>query len=255
MVGLGLLEAIPESEIVAGADPNDANGDGIKGHANYVWDAVTQTRQLGRFGWKANTASILTQVATAFNQDMGITSSVLPVESSFGQSQYDGLSDDPELPDSLLNSVKFYAQTLAVPARRNTTDVTVKRGEALFISMKCVNCHKQTFTTGVDVSRPYLSNQVIHPYTDMLVHDMGPGLADNRPDFLAGGTEWRTAPLWGLGLYTTVNSPGYFLHDGRARTITEAIMWHGGEAEQSKTTFSNLSSTDRAAVLKFLQSL
>ena len=255
MIGLGLLEAIPESEIVAGADPNDANGDGIKGHANYVWDAVTQTRQLGRFGWKANTASILTQVATAFNQDMGITSSVLPVESSFGQSQYDGLTDDPELPDSLLNSVKFYAQTLAVPARRNTTDATVKRGEALFISMKCVNCHKQTFTTGVDVARPYLSNQVIHPYTDMLVHDMGPGLADNRPDFLASGTEWRTAPLWGLGLYATVNSPGYFLHDGRARSITEAIMWHGGEAEQAKTSFRNLSSTDRAAVLKFLQSL
>lgn len=255
MIGLGLLEAIPESEIVAGADPNDANGDGIKGHANYVWDPATRSRQLGRFGWKANTASILTQISMAFNQDMGITSSVVPVESSYGQSQYDGLTDDPELPDSLLNAVKFYAQTLAVPARRNTTDPTVKRGEALFISMKCVNCHKQTFTTGVNVAQPYLSNQVIHPYTDMLLHDMGPGLADNRPDFLATGSEWRTAPLWGLGLYTTVNNPGYFLHDGRARTITEAIMWHGGEAELSKAYFSNLSSTDRAAVLKFLQSL
>lgn len=255
MIGLGLLEAIPESEIIANADPNDANNDGIKGHANYVWDAITQTRQLGRFGWKANTASVLTQVATAFNQDMGVTSSVLPVESSYGQSQYDGLHDDPEVPDSLLNAVKFYAQTLCVPARRNTTDATVKRGEALFISAKCVNCHKQTFTTAVDVSRPYMSNQVIHPYTDMLVHDMGPGLADNRPDYLAGGQEWRTAPLWGLGLYTTVNSPGYFLHDGRARTITEAIMWHGGEAEGSKATFQNMNSTDRDALLKFLQSL
>ncbi len=255
MIGLGLLEAIPESEIVANADPNDANGDGIKGHPNYVWDSVSHSKRLGRFGWKANTSSILEQVVIAFNQDMGITSTYLPGESSYGQLQYDGLKDDPELPDSLLNAVRFYAQTLGVPARRNTTDATVKRGEAFFIAAKCINCHRQTFTTGVDVTRPYLSNQVIHPYTDMLVHDMGPGLADNRPDFTANGQEWRTAPLWGLGLYTTVNNPGYFLHDGRARTITEAIMWHGGEAAQSKAYFSNLSSTDRAAVLKFLQSL
>jgi len=255
MIGLGLLEAIPESEIIANADPNDANGDGIKGHANYVWDIATQSKQLGRFGWKANIASILTQVATAFNQDMGVTNSLLPVESSYGQSQYDGLNDDPELPDSLLNAVKFYAQTLAVPARRNTTDATVERGEAVFIAAKCITCHKQTFTTGVDVSRPYLSNQVIHPYTDMLVHDMGAGLADNRPDYTATGQEWRTAPLWGLGLYTAVNNPGYYLHDGRARTITEAIMWHGGEAEASKAYFQNLSTSDRNAVLKFLQSL
>jgi len=255
MIGLGLLEAVPESEIVQGEDPNDANGDGIKGHANYVYDATTGKKMIGRFGWKANTASILTQVATAFNQDMGITSSLQPVESSYGQAQYDGLKDDPELPDSLLNAVKFYAQTLAVPARRNTTDATVKHGEALFIAAKCANCHKQTLTTGVDVTKPYLSNQVIHPYTDMLVHDMGPGLADNRPDYRANGQEWRTAPLWGLGLYTTVNNPGYFLHDGRARTITEAIMWHGGEAQNSVNYFSNLSSADRAAMLKFLQSL
>lgn len=255
MVGLGLLEAIPESEVVANADPNDANGDGIKGHANYVWDATTNSLQLGRFGWKANTSSVMTQVATAFNQDMGVTNSVLPVESSYGQTQADGLKDDPELPDSLLNAVKFYAQTLAVPARRNTTDPTIEHGEALFISAKCVNCHRQTFTTGVDVARPYVSNQVIHPYTDMLVHDMGPALADNRPDYLAGGQEWRTAPLWGLGLYAVINNPGYYLHDGRARTLTEAIMWHGGEAEQSKNTFANMSATDRAAVLKFLLSL
>lgn len=255
MIGLGLLEAIPEEQILANADPNDVNGDGIRGHANIVWDSISHAMKLGRFGWKANTATILEQTVMAFNQDMGITTSFLPGESSYGQSQYDGLNDDPELPDSLLNAVRFYAQTLDVPARRNVTDATVKHGEALFISAKCVNCHKQTFTTGVDMARPYLSNQVIHPYTDMLVHDMGPGLADNRPDFKANGQEWRTAPLWGLGLYPTVNSPGFYLHDGRARTITEAIMWHGGEAQQSKTYFSNLSSLDRAAVLKFLQSL
>jgi len=255
MFGLGLLEAVPENEITALADPNDANGDGIKGKVNYVWDAVTQTRQMGRFGWKANTASILTQVASAFNQDMGITTSVLPVENSFGQPQYDGLKDDPELPDSLLNAVKFYAQTLAVPARRNTTDATIKRGLQLFILAKCVNCHKQTLTTGINVAFPSVSNQIIHPYTDLLVHDMGPGLADNRPDFLAGGQDWRTAALWGVGLFETVNNPGYYLHDGRARTLTEAIMWHGGEADQSKAYFSNLPKTDRDAILKFLKSL
>lgn len=255
MIGLGLLEAIPESEIIAGADPNDANGDGIKGKANYVWDATTKSKQLGRFGWKANTASIITQVASAFNQDMGLTTSVLPVENSFGQPQNDGLKDDPEIADTLLNAVKFYAQTLQVPARRNTTDATVKRGEQLFTLGKCVNCHKQTFTTGVDVSRKYMSNQVIHPYTDMLLHDMGPGLADNRTDYLAGGQEWRTAPLWGLGLFEIINNPGYYLHDGRARTLTEAIMWHGGEAEASKAYFSHLSTSDRNALLKFLKSL
>ncbi|MDB5086306.1 MAG: thiol oxidoreductase [Mucilaginibacter sp.] len=255
MFGLGLLEAVPESEIVALADPDDVNGDGIKGKVNYVWDAVTNSRQMGRFGWKANTASILTQVASAFNQDMGITTSVLPVENSFGQPQYDGLKDDPELPDSLLNAVKFYAQTLAVPARRNTTDATIKRGLQLFILAKCVNCHKQTLTTGINVAFPSVSNQIIHPYTDLLVHNMGPGLADNRPDFLAGGQDWRTAALWGVGLFETVNNPGYYLHDGRARTLTEAIMWHGGEADQSKAYFSNLSKSDRDAILNFLRSL
>ncbi|WCT11086.1 di-heme oxidoredictase family protein [Mucilaginibacter jinjuensis] len=255
MIGLGLLEAIPESQIVAGADPSDANNDGIKGRANYVYDANTKTKMIGRFGWKANTATIITQIVTAFNQDMGLTTSILPVESSFGQPQYDGLKDDPEVADTIVNAVKFYAQTLCVPARRNTTDIAVKRGEQLFALGKCVNCHKQTFTTAVDVTRPYLSSQVIHPYTDMLVHDMGPGLADNRPDYLAGGQDWRTAPLWGLGLYETINSPGYYLHDGRARTLIEAIMWHGGEAESSKAYFSHLSTADRNAMLTFLKSL
>lgn len=255
MIGLGLLEAIPESAILANADPNDANGDGIKGRANYVWDVVTQSKQLGRFGWKANTASVLAQVATAFNQDMGLTSNILPVESSYGQSQYDGLHDDPEIADTLLNAVKFYAQTLAVPARRRTTDASVKRGEQLFISAKCNSCHQPTFTTGVDVTKPYLSNQHIHPYTDMLVHDMGPGLADNRPDYLAGGQDWRTAPLWGIGLYETINKPGYYLHDGRARSLIEAIMWHGGEARASVSYFSHLSKADRDAIQDFLKSL
>jgi CxxC motif-containing protein (DUF1111 family) len=255
MIGLGLLEAVPESQIVAYADPNDANGDGIKGVANYVWDVTTKSVQLGRFGWKANTASIVTQVATAFNQDMGITNRILPVESSYGQVQADGLKDDPEMPDSLLNALKFYAQTLSVPARRNVTDATVKRGKQLFLLAKCGTCHRQTLTTGVNVAFPAISNQVIHPYSDMLVHNMGPGLADNRPDFKADGQSWRTAPLWGLGLYEKVNNPGFYLHDGRARTIVEAIMWHGGEAEQSKVYYTQLTKADRDAVLKFLYSL
>ena len=186
---------------------------------------------------------------------MGLTSSILPVESSYGQSQYDNLQDDPDLPDTTLNAVKFYAQTLAVPARRNVTGATIKRGEQLFILAKCANCHKQTLTTGINVAFPAISNQVIHPYTDMLVHNMGAGLADNRPDFKAGGQDWRTAPLWGLGLYQVVNNPGYYLHDGRARTIVEAVMWHGGEAEASKAYFSHLPKSDRDAVLKFLNSL
>jgi CxxC motif-containing protein (DUF1111 family) len=172
MFGLGLLEAVPESTIVALADPNDADGDGIKGKPNYVWDATTQSRQLGRFGWKANTASILTQVAAAYNQDIGITSKIFPVESTFGQIQDDGLKDDPELPDSTLNAVRFYAATLAVPARRDVTDPDTKRGEQLFKTAKCAVCHRQTLTTGVNVAFPPLSHQVIHPYTDMLVHDM-----------------------------------------------------------------------------------
>jgi len=255
MFGLGLLEAVPESEIVAMADPNDADGDGIKGKPNYVWDVTTQSRRLGRFGWKANTASILTQVAAAYNQDIGITNRIFPIESSFGQTQNDGLKDDPELPDSTLNAVRFYAATLAVPARRDVTDADCKKGEALFKAAKCAVCHRQTLTTGVNVAFAPLSNQVIHPYTDILVHDMGPGLADNRPDFLTGGQEWRTASLWGLGLFEKVNSPGYYLHDGRARSVTEAIMWHGGEAEASKVYFSKLSKSDRALVLKFLGSL
>lgn len=255
MIGLGLMESIPESTIVAMADPDDKDGDGIKGHPNYVWDAATQSRKLGRFGWKANTASLLTQVASAYNQDIGITNRIFPVENSFGQSQYDGLNDDPELADSTLNAVRFYAATLAVPARRDVTDATVKKGEALFKQAKCETCHRQTLRTEVNVAVPSLSNQLIHPYTDMLVHNMGTGLADNRPDFLANGQEWRTAPLWGLGLYEKVNNPGFFLHDGRARSVTEAIMWHGGEAESSKVFFSKLSKADRDAMLKFLGSL
>lgn len=253
--GLGLLELIPEATILSYADPDDANGDGISGKANYVYNPLTKKTELGRFGLKANTPTIQIQVASAFQQDMGITNSIFPQESSYGQPQYDGLNDDPEITDSILNATVFYARTLCVPARRNVHDSACLHGEIIFKQTGCANCHLPSVRTGVDVRLPMLSNQLIHPYTDLLLHDMGAGLADGRPDYLATGNEWRTAPLWGIGLFPKVNSPSYYLHDGRARTITEAILWHGGEAEKAKDNFVNLSKNDRNALLQFLNSL
>jgi len=253
--GLGLLEAIPEANILKYQDINDADNDGISGKANYVWDIYENKTKLGRFGWKANTSSLLQQVASAFNEDMGITTFLFPNESSFGQLQYDGLKDDPELSDSLLHLTTFYIQTLAVPGRRNVDDPQVKRGKQIFTDAKCAKCHVPSHRTGVNVVFTYLSNQLIFPYTDLLLHDMGVELADNRPDFLADGQEWRTPPLWGIGLSAVVNGHTDFLHDGRARNLKEAILWHGGEAEDSKNYFIQLSKDDREALIKFLNSL
>jgi CxxC motif-containing protein (DUF1111 family) len=253
--GLGLLENIPEATIVANADEHDTNGDGISGRPNYVWNPYTQKKELGRFGLKANTPSILVQAAGAYQQDMGISNYVFKQESSFGQTQADNLNDDPELQDSILNAVFFYIKTLAVPARRNVTDTDNKKGEQLFTQINCSGCHKPTMQTGTDLTLQSVSNQRIHPYTDLLLHDMGDGLADNRPDFLATGKEWRTAPLWGIGLFEKTNGTPFYLHDGRARSIEAAILWHGGEASQAKNKFTQLSKTDRQAVLKFLKSL
>lgn len=253
--GTGLLENIPESEILSFVDEKDANSDGITGKANYIFNPYTQRTELGRFGLKANTSTLLLQVATAYHQDMGVTSYVQTKESVTGQSQADTHTDDPELPDSILNAVAFYVKTLAVPARRNTTDIDVKAGERLFVQLNCSGCHRPTMQTGVDVTLAQISNQRIHAYTDLLVHDMGDGLADNRPDYLATGREWRTMPLWGIGLFDKTNGIPYYLHDGRARTIEEAILWHDGEAKNAKQQFMQLSSTDRARLIKFLQSL
>jgi CxxC motif-containing protein (DUF1111 family) len=257
LIGMGLLGAIDESTILSFVDANDANGDGITGKANYVYDIYTKKIQLGRFGLKANTASLLTQVATAYQQDMGVTSYVQPQESAFGQTQMDNVSGDIpiELVDSLLNYVTYYVKSLAVPARRNVKDPTVQRGEYLFSQINCSGCHKQTVTTGIDLSLPQISNQRIHPYTDMLLHDMGTGLADNRPDYLATGNDWRTPALWGIGLLPIANGTPYYLHDGRARTVEEAILWHGGEAQRSRDSFTQLSFTDRNALLTFINSL
>ncbi len=252
--GRGLLEAIPEADILALSDPGDANRDGISGRPNYVYNFRTGQRELGRFGLKANNPDLLQQTAGAYNEDMGVTNPYFPQESVAGQPQHDGRNDDPEISEEILDVTTFYLQTLAVPARRNWDDPQALRGEALFESTGCANCHTTTFKTG-NHSISSLSNQTIHPYTDLLLHDMGEALADNRPDYEADGREWKTPPLWGIGLTETVSGVPAYLHDGRARTLLEAIMFHGGEAEQSREAVRNLSKTDRDALLAFLQSL
>jgi len=253
--GLGLLQNIPESTILLFADEFDTDGDGISGKPNYVYNTYTHQRELGRFGLKANVPNLLMQVAGAYHQDMGVTNYVFPFESSFGQSQADALNDDPELADSTLNQVVFYIKTLAVPARRNTTDADIQSGKQLFTQLNCSGCHKPVVQTGIDLNLSAINNQRIQPFTDMLLHDMGDDLADGRSDFLATGNEWRTAPLWGIGLFAKTNGTPFYLHDGRARTIEEAILWHGGEALPAKQKFMQLSKPDRAKLLKFIQSL
>lgn len=253
--GLGLLEAIPESNILQYQDINDANGDGISGKANYVYDIETKTTRLGRFGWKANTSSVLEQCAGAYNGDMGITSYFLPYETGYGQANGDdGLGDDPEVENEVIDQVVFYCKTLAVPAPRDMDDANVIAGENLFEQIDCAKCHIPEMQTGSsEISA--VANQTIYPYTDMLLHDMGEGLADNRPDYLADGREWKTRPLWGIGLTRVVNGHTDYLHDGRAKNLTEAILWHGGEAEASKNKFKALSTEKRQQLLTFINSL
>lgn len=253
--GLGLLEAIPEELILARADEADADGDGISGKPNYVWDAKAERIALGRFGWKCEAPNLLQQTAGAYNEDMGVTSYVFGAESCEGQLQYDNLSDENEVQDSVLFAVAFYMRTLAVPARRNIKDPAVVHGKQLFISAQCSSCHMPMSKTGVSVDFPEGSNQTIFPYTDMLLHDMGAGLSDDRPTFDATGREWRTAPLWGIGLTQAVNGHNNFLHDGRARTLEEAVLWHGGEADQSRLRFLAMPAADRADLIAFLNSL
>ncbi len=238
--GLGLLEAVPEEQLLALADPDDQDGDGVSGRPNAVWDVSRSAAAVGRFGWKANTPNLLQQAAAAYANDMGVSSSMFP-EPDGGR----------ELDDPTLEAATFYTQTLAVP-RRDPWDGS--EGEALFRSTGCATCHVEELQTG-DHEITALAHQTIHPYTDLLLHNMGFDLADGRPDFLASGTEWRTAPLWGLGVSQTVLPYSTFLHDGRARTIEEAILWHGGEAERSKEQFRVLPASGRQALLAFLRSL
>ena len=258
MIGLGLLEAISVNDILANADEGDADGDGISGRPNYVWDVTHQMTSLGRFGWKANQPNLYQQVAGALVGDLGIKSSVFMAENhTSGQSDLDTLPDGGmiEIDDDDLNKMVLYSSSLAVPARRNVDDESVKLGRELFREIDCAKCHTVTFNTGNFHNLSYLNNQTIHPYTDLLLHDMGPELADNRPDYLANGQEWRTQPLWGIGLISIVNGHTYFMHDGRARNIEEAILWHGGEAENSKNKFKALSATERKALIDYVNSL
>jgi len=278
--GLGLLEAIPEADILALVDANDTDGDTISGRANFVFDAVkaqagdTYPVSLGRFGWKANTPSVRVQSLGALRGDIGITNPLFPDESVAGTALHEsyltrtnfvdtgkGLNDEPEASAEFSDAVVFYAETLAVPARRNEAAPKVREGARLFEKINCTGCHKASFVTkssgdigGVPMSDA-LKGQTIYPFTDMLLHDMGEGLADGRPDFLANGNEWRTRPLWGIGLTQTVNPSAGFLHDGRAATVEEAILWHGGEALPSRDGFMALSIDERKQVIAFLMSL
>ncbi len=253
--GLGLLQAIPENTLLAWADEQDADGDGISGKANYVWNVLENKTTLGRFGWKAGAPDLIQQTAGAYSEDMGITTSVFPQENSFGQTQFDGLFDETEISDSILNAVVFYTRTLSVPARREVNDATIVAGEKLFVQAGCEKCHKASVRTEVNVAFPAVSGQLISPYTDLLLHDMGVDLADNRPDFKANGYEWRTPPLWGIGLTEIVNGHSNFLHDGRARNLMEAILWHGGEAKQARDFVKAMSASERTALISFLNSL
>lgn len=258
MVGMGLLEAISEEDILSREDEDDANGDGISGRANYVWDERLQDLNLGRFGWKANRPTVEQQVAGAFNGDIGITSTIFP-DSSCTADQLECLAapngGEFEIEDDILDFVVFYSQTLAVPARRNWDNPDVLAGKKIFNDLGCVQCHTPQMTTSEDFPIAELAGQTIRPYTDLLLHDMGDALSDGREDFGASANEWRTPPLWGIGLFQKVNGHTTYMHDGRARNLEEAVLWHGGEAKAAQEAFVNLDSNDRENLIKFLNSL
>ena len=251
LVGAGLLQAVPEETIRAFAA---ANG----GHVNEVWDATLGMTVLGRFGWKANQPTVEQQTYGAFRGDIGITSSLYPTKNcpppqSACAAALPSLSQ-PNLGTLEGNAMVVHGMSLAVPAARDVTAPSVVRGATLFTQAGCDTCHVAKLQTGVLDGQPALSNQTIRPYTDLLLHDMGPGLADGRTDFLASGSEWRTPPLWGLGLLPNVNGHQMLLHDGRARGFAEAILWHDGQAATAKEAFRTMTKSDRDALIAFLQS-
>jgi CxxC motif-containing protein (DUF1111 family) len=275
LIGVGLLEAIPEANILAHADPTDCNGDGIKGVPNLVFDPEDGQMHIGRFGWKASKASVRHQVAEALLLDIGVTTSVFPKHDCGANetacSAADASKPSPELSDADLDRIVTYMREVAVPPRRDLALPQVARGETLFAQMGCSNCHLPNQSTGTTAPFLELQNQVIHPYTDLLLHDMGPDLSDDsQGEYAASPTMWRTPPLWGIGLCdevaagfqadSTLNpapnlGPCHYLHDGRAASLLEAVLWHGGEALAVKNRVLALSSDDRNALVSFLKSL
>ncbi len=254
LVGMGLLESIPELAIEALADPSDADGDGISGKMRLVTDPETGVTRLGRFGWKGSQASVRHQVAAALNADMGVMTSVYP-DPDCGPQQVGCGPSGAELSEAHLGKLTDYVALLGVSARRDLDDPAALQGELLFGSIGCADCHVPSMETTDFHPRAELRSQLIHAYTDLLLHDMGPGLASNLPEGNAEGAEWRTAPLWNIGLTAGVSGGEAYLHDGRARTLEEAIRWHGGEGDASRQAFEALLAPERAAVLAFLGSL
>ena len=267
MIGIGLLEAIPESALLANEDPEDKDNDGISGRANRVWDIQKNMTSIGRFGWKAGVPTLRQQSAGAFSGDMGLTSSLFPdercTESQIACEQKVA-GDKPDVSDTIMDKVVFYSRNLGVPMRQDAKDETVLKGKKLFHEAGCASCHTPSFRTAsmaeqsetaMTVIEKEQANQLIWPYSNFLLHDMGPELTDNRPEFLASGREWRTPALWGIGHSQAVNSKAGFLHDGRARTLMEAILWHGGEAKKSKEKVLEMNARQRNALLAFIESL
>jgi CxxC motif-containing protein (DUF1111 family) len=260
---------IPEADVLANAQAQAAQPGPIKGQVNRVWDAPSQQTVLGRFGWKANTGSIAHQSAGAFRGDIGITSpwaaqeACTPAQPDCLAASHGGHGDAFEIDRKTLEDVVFYQAVLAPVARRKPADPQVLRGQALFAQAQCASCHRPSYTTAEPalakllprVSSPVLVGQTIWPYTDLLLHDMGPALADGRPDFAANGNQWKTPPLWGVGLIKQVNGHQRLLHDGRANGVLEAVLWHGGEAEAAKNSVRKLSKRDRAALVTFVELL
>jgi CxxC motif-containing protein (DUF1111 family) len=264
MIGLGLVEAIADADIVAKADPDDVDGDGISGRPNWHVSSAGQ-RQLGRFGWKAIQPTIIEQTAGAFSGDMGLSTRLAPGHSGdCTAAQAECLAapngaqprlGPEEVPGGLLDLVAFYSRNLAVPARRDVDDPEVLAGKALFYESGCVACHAPKYVTRRDADHPAQQFQLIWPYSDFLLHDLGPDLADEHTEGLAEGSEWRTPPLWGIGLSHTVNKEAGFLHDGRARTLLEAVLWHGGEAQPARDAVVAMTPDQRAELVVFLESL
>jgi CxxC motif-containing protein (DUF1111 family) len=257
--GLGFIDAVPDAAILALADPSDANGDGISGRPNWIHprpysalrpNSISQNgKYIGRFGKKAATYDLLQQTATAYNQDIGITSSYETDDT------YTGQPIDPEVSNQTVLDVVFYLKTLKAPIQRNQTDADIISGKQVFTSIGCAKCHVPQLTTGSS-SIATLSNKTFFPYSDLLLHDMGAGLNDGYTEGTALPQEWRTPPLWGLGLSKNSQGGQYFLlHDGRAKSIEDAIILHGGEAQTIKNNFLQLTAGEKEKLIKFLESL